>query len=123
MERAIPILPIDNPEEAKRFYVECLGLSLVFEAHCRDEPQAGIIIGVERGTIRIHLDCPMPGHGRDACVCLDAADADASYGEWRTRVTLRKAPEDQPWGARTSDVMDPFGNTLVVAAPAIERRA
>ncbi len=33
MERAIPILPTDGPEEAKRFYVDALGFSLVSGAH------------------------------------------------------------------------------------------
>ena len=33
MERAIPILLVDDPEAATRFYVESLGFRLVSEAH------------------------------------------------------------------------------------------
>lgn len=117
MERAIPILPMDDPEEAKRFYVDALGFSLVFEAHYPEQSATGTIIGVERGTIRIHLDCPMSGHGREACVYLEVTDADVLYEEWRSKVTIRKPPMDQSWGARTFDVIDPFGNSLFVVGP------
>ena len=117
MERAIPILPIDDPAEAKRFYVDALGFRLVFEAHYPDDSVDATILGVERGSIRIHLDSPMPGHGRDACVYLDLADADALYEEWRNKVTIDAPPEDQPWGARTFTVMDPFNNALFVVGP------
>lgn len=117
MERAIPILPIDDPEAAKSFYVDGLGFQVVFEAHYGHEGTEGTIIGIERGTIRIHLDSPMPSHGRDACVCLDVEDADAYYEEWRTKVTIREPPRDEPWGARTFSVMDPSGNSLFVVGP------
>ena len=117
LERAIPILPVDDPAEAKRFFVDTLGFRLVFEAHYPYDPGGGTILGVERGSIRIHLDCPMPGHGRDACVYLDVADADALYEEWRSDVKIDAPPEDQPWGARTFTVMDPFNNSLFVVGP------
>ena len=45
------------------------------------------IMGLERGTIDLTIDAPMSGHGREAC------------------------------GARTFDVMDPFGNTIFVIGP------
>lgn len=121
MERAIPILPVDDPERAKRFYVGCLGFRVVFEGHYPHEPEEGTIIGVERGGIRIHLDCPMPGHGRDACVCLDVSDADALYEEWSSSVEISGPPVNESWGGRTFGVMDPFGNTLFVVGPSAVR--
>jgi len=117
MERAIPVLPIDDVKKARAFYVDALGFRLVFEAHYPHDPEDGTILGVERGTIRIHLDCPMPGHGRDACVYLDVDDADALYGEWSANIDIADGPADQPWGARTFTMMDPFGNALYVAGP------
>lgn len=120
MERAIPILPVDDPEVAKNFYVEGLGFHVVFEAHYRHEDLMGTIIGVERGTIRIHLDSPMPGHGRDTCVYLDVEDADNYYEEWRTKVTIKEPPRDEQWGARAFCVTDPFGNSLFVVGPPVE---
>ncbi len=123
MERAIPILPIDDPEAAKRFYVDGLGFTVAFEAPYLHHPTNGTIIGIERGSIRIHLDCPMPGHGREACVYLDVADADALYEAWRDRITIDAPPESQAWGGRTFTVMDPFGNALFVVGPLPGRKA
>ena len=114
MELAIPQLPGDDLEVAKRFYVEGLGFRVTFEAS--DDGRTGLL-GLERGTIRITIDCPMPGHGRDACVAFEVESADACYEEWRDRVEIRRPPQDEPWGARTFDLIDPFGNTIFVMGP------
>jgi hypothetical protein len=37
--------------------------------------------------------------------------------EWRDHVEIRRPPKDEAWGARTFDVMDPFGNTIFVIRP------
>jgi uncharacterized glyoxalase superfamily protein PhnB len=120
MERAIPILPAEDVETAKTFYVYGLGFQVVFEISYPLDRGNGTIIGLERGNARLHLDCPMPGHGRDACVYLEVNDADTLYQEWQSKVEIRKPPEDQPWGARTFDVIDPFGNTLFVVGSSID---
>jgi uncharacterized glyoxalase superfamily protein PhnB len=112
VERAIPILPMDDLEVAKRFYEQGLGFNVVFQVAYPHESGEGCIIGLERGTMRVHLDSPMPGHGRGVCVLLEVLDAEALCQEWRSKVEIRKPPETQPWGARTFDVIDPFGNTL-----------
>jgi len=111
MERAVPVLPADDLAAAKRFYVDGLGFRVVFEA--TDDGKAGLL-GVERGGMRITIDSPMSGHGREACVSLEVDSADAYYDEWRSRVEIRRPPRDEPWGARTFDVIDPFGNTIFV---------
>lgn len=111
MERAIPILFADNLQIAKEFYVDQLGFEVRFEA---TENGTTGLLGVDRGTISLTLDCPMSGHGREACVSLQVVDADAYYNEWRDRVEIRRPPRDEPWGARTFDVIDPFGNTIFV---------
>jgi uncharacterized glyoxalase superfamily protein PhnB len=54
---------------------------------------------------------------REACVSLQVEDADAYYDEWRERVEIRRPPVNEPWGARTFDVVDPFGNTIFVMGP------
>ena len=114
MERAIPILPADDLRVAKEFYVDRLGLGLRFEA--TDDGTTGLL-GLERGDIALTLDSPMSGHGREACVSIEVNDADAYFNEWQTRVDIRRPPEDQTWGARTFDVIDPFGNTIFVMGP------
>jgi uncharacterized glyoxalase superfamily protein PhnB len=30
---------------------------------------------------------------------------------------MLRAPTDEPWGARTFDLLDPFGNTIFVIGP------
>ena len=114
MERAIPILPADDLRVAKEFYVNRLGFDVRFEATA--DGTSGLL-GVDRGAISLTLDCPMSGHGREACVSLQVEDADAYYDEWRDRVEIRRAPKNEPWGARTFDLIDPFGNTIFVMGP------
>jgi uncharacterized glyoxalase superfamily protein PhnB len=114
MERAVPVLPVDDLRAAEEFYVGKLGFKVLFAA--TDDGKNGIM-GVERGTICLTLDSPMSGHGRDACVSLHVEDADAYYQEWRERVEIRRPPKDESWGARTFGVMDPFGNTIFVIGP------
>ena len=114
MERAIPHLPADDLRVAKKFYVDGLGFQVRFEA---TEDGGTGILGLERGSIRLTIDVPMPGHGRDVCVSLEVEDVDRYYAEWSARVRVLRAPIDEPWGARTFDLLDPFGNTLFVMGP------
>jgi catechol 2,3-dioxygenase-like lactoylglutathione lyase family enzyme len=115
MERAVPVLPVDDLAVARAFYVEKLGFQVAFEA--TDDGREGLL-GVERGTISLTLDCPMSGHGRQACVTIEVTDVDAYHREWSARVAVLRAPRDEPWGARSFDLLDPFGNTIFVIGPA-----
>jgi uncharacterized glyoxalase superfamily protein PhnB len=114
MERATPVLPADDISAAKSFYVDRLGFSIRFEVS--GDGKNGLL-GLQRGTMYLTLDSPMSGHGRDACVSLEVEDADAYYAEWRNRVDVKRAPKDEDWGARTFDLIDPFGNTIFVMGP------
>ena len=114
MERAIPVLPADDLNVAKEFYVNRLGFDVRFEA--TEDGKMGLL-GVDRGTISLTLDSPMSGHGREACVSLQVDDADAYYNEWQDRIEIRRAPKNETWGGRTFDIIDPFGNTIFVIGP------
>jgi len=114
MERAIPVLPADDLSVAKDFYATKLGFRVVYEVS--DDGRNGIL-GVARGAIQITLDSPMDGHGRNACVSIEVDDADAYFAEWNQRVTVLRPPKDESWGARTFDLLDPFGNTIFVMGP------
>lgn len=114
MELAVPILPVDDLSVAKQFYVDKLGFDLDFEASA--DGKTGLL-GVHRGTIQITLDCPMAGHGRDACVSLRVDSADKYYEEWRVKTPVMRAPRNESWGARTFDLSDPCGNTIFVMGP------
>jgi len=114
MERATPLLPADDLRTAKTFYVERLGFDIRFEL---SKDGRNGLLGLERGSIYLTIDSPMAGHGRDACVALEVNDADAYYAEWRSRVEVKRPPKDEAWGARTFDLIDPFGNTIFVMGP------
>ena len=114
MERAIPVLPADDLSVAKDFYATKLGFRVLYEVS--DDGKCGIL-GLARGSIRITLDSPMDGHGRNACVSLEVDDADAYFDEWSHKVHVLRSPKDEPWGARTFDLLDPFGNTIFVMGP------
>ena len=114
MERAIPILPVDDLSAARRFYIDALGFTVRFEAS--EDGRTGLL-GVARGEIALTLDCPMSGHGRNACVSLQVESADRYYDEWRQRVSVSRPPRNEEWGSRTFDLQDPFGNTLFVMGP------
>jgi catechol 2,3-dioxygenase-like lactoylglutathione lyase family enzyme len=114
MERAVPVLPADDLAVAKTFYVDGLGFSVTFEVS--EDGRTGLL-GVERGAIALTLDCPMDGHGRNACVSLEVDDADACYREWSAKVAVLRAPKNEEWNARTFDLLDPFGNTIFVIGP------
>ncbi|HEX3435859.1 MAG TPA: hypothetical protein VHT24_03755, partial [Pseudacidobacterium sp.] len=75
------------------------------------------LLGIERGTIQLTIDCPMQGHGRNACVSLQVDDTDAYYSEWGKKVAVLRAPKNESWGARTFDLLDPSGNTIFVMGP------
>lgn len=111
VERAVPILPMDDLATARQFYVDGLGFEVTFEA--AEDGKTGLL-GVKRGTIAITLDCPMDGHGRNACVSLEVEDADRYYKEWKSRVKVGRAPQNETWGKRTFELTDPFGNTIFV---------
>jgi uncharacterized glyoxalase superfamily protein PhnB len=114
MERAVPILPADDLAVARDFYASKLGFAVLFEV--TDDGKSGLL-GVGRGTIRITLDSPMEGHGRHACVSLEVDDADAYFEEWSAKADMLRAPKNEEWGARTFDLLDPFGNTIFVIGP------
>jgi hypothetical protein len=114
MERAVPHLPADDLSIAKDSYVSKLGFEVAYEAS--EDGRSGIL-GLTRGTILIAIDSPMEGHGRNACVALEVTSADAYYDEWSRKVEVLRPPRNEPWGARTFDLLDPFGNTIFVMGP------
>jgi catechol 2,3-dioxygenase-like lactoylglutathione lyase family enzyme len=114
VELAVPILPVDDLAAARLFYIDQLGFQLEWESSA--DGKTGLL-GLRRGTMILTLDCPMSGHGREVCVSLRVDDADKYYDEWKSRIAVKRAPRNEPWEARTFDVIDPFGNTIFVIGP------
>ena len=116
MERAVAILPATDLAVARKFYVDGLGFTVSWQWKATDDGKEGLL-GLVRGGMELTIDCPMSGHGRDACVSLRVDNADAYYEEWRPKVPIKHPPRDEDWGARTFGVTDPFGNTIFVIGP------
>ena len=112
---SVPILPSRDLVVAKEFYVDTLGFLIIF-----DSSNGGTsgIVGLEREGMRINLDSPMEGHGRNACVSLEVNDLDSLYTEWSARMEGLHPPVDQSWGARTFEFQDPDDNTIFVVGSA-----
>jgi catechol 2,3-dioxygenase-like lactoylglutathione lyase family enzyme len=119
LEHAVPILPGDDLTVAKDFYVRKLGFTVRFEA---SEDGKNGIMGLERGSIELTIDCPMSGHGRNACASLIVNSADAYYEEWRQKVEFQRPPMNEEWGARTCGFQDPFGNSIFIIGPTADHR-
>lgn len=116
-DRAIPIFPGDDLDLAKDFYVRKLGFTVAWEH--REDDRTGMM-GLERGTIELMIDCPMTGHGRNVCASVRVHSADAYYDAWKDKVKLDRAPMNEPWGGRTFGCTDPFGNLLFIVGPVVE---
>lgn len=114
MEQAIAVLPGDSVTVARKFYADALGFDVAWEASANGVDG---LIGFKRGGMELTVDCPMSGHGRNACISLRVSDADSYHEEWRRRVPIEQAPQDQEWGSRTFSITDPFGNTIFVMGP------
>jgi catechol 2,3-dioxygenase-like lactoylglutathione lyase family enzyme len=119
VERAVPIIPGSDIRAMKEFYVDKLGFELAWEDLSEDNDVDGLM-GIKRGDIVITIDCPMMGHGRNACVSLEVEDADRYYNAWKGNVQIETPPANQWWGGRTFTVHDPAGNTIFVIGPVVE---
>jgi hypothetical protein len=64
--------------------------------------------------MRINVDSPMEGYGRNACVGLEVVDIAALHAEWSQYIELPQAPREEPWGAITFELQDPDDNTIFV---------
>lgn len=110
---AIPILRIFDIDKARQFYIDWLGFRIDWEH--RSEPDLPIYLQISRQGFRLHLS----EHHGDACpgakvfvVTADIHDLHRELTEKRYAYN-RPAIEDAPWGAKTIEVTDPFGNRLL----------
>lgn len=116
MERAIPVLQINDYDEATAYYVEFLGFSIDFE--WRHEEGFPVYMGVSRGQLALHLtehrgDLSGPGAAH-----LQVRSVNDLYGELKARRdSMAEAPVTQAWGSTELKIVDPFGNRLTFASP------
>ena len=117
MERAIPVLRIDNYEKAKSYYLEFLGFELEFEwRHADGLP---VYMGVKRGALVLHLtehrgDADGPG-----AAYLQVENVRLLHLELQQHGSSDE-PIDQAWGSTELKLVDPFGNKLTFTSPTLK---
>ena len=117
MERAYPILRIDDYEEAKSYYIEFLGFKIDFEwRHAEDFP---VYMGVSRGGLALHLSEHLgEPAGRPGAVQLQVENVFDIYEELKSKKSdMTEEPIDQAWGSTELKLMDPFENQLTFTSP------
>jgi uncharacterized glyoxalase superfamily protein PhnB len=110
--RTIPILRIFSVEKAKEFYCGFLGFKVDFE-HTFDD-NSPTYMQVSRGDLRLHLSehygDGSPGvHVHVQMTGVDALQAEVIAKKYKY---LRPGVHDAFYGARTMNVIDPFGNRI-----------
>ena len=108
----VPILRSFDEGKAREFYIEWLGFSVVFEH--RFEPDLPLFMQISLGEVVLYLsehhgDCS-PG-AKIVIETTGVAEYQASlmakkYGYARPGLV------DQPWGATTMTIADPFYNRI-----------
>ena len=110
MERVIPVLQIDDYQEAIDFYVARLGFTIVFEH--RHEPGFPVFMAVKKGDLVLNLSEHGRGHqGSEVYIVV------ADIQQWHQQclvnnITPEHPPTPMPWGNTEMLIKDPFRNAL-----------
>jgi uncharacterized glyoxalase superfamily protein PhnB len=104
-----------NEAQARAFYIDLLGFSVVFEH--RFAPGMPLYMGIRRGECNLHLtehtgDCGVQAGLRIACTDVDAFAAELAAKHAALGIAQAPIPQQMPWGTRDFTVTDPFGNRL-----------
>ena len=113
----IPILRIFSVEKAKEFYLGYLGFTWDWEHHFDDN--APLYAQVSRAGVILHLSEHHGDASPGSAVLIRVKDI-AGYHRELTAKDYRYARpglEDEPWGAQSVKVTDPFGNRLLFNEP------
>ena len=110
MEQVLPVLQIDDYDDAVDFYIKRLGFEIVMEH--RHEPNFPVFMIVKHGALHLALSEHGRGHqGSEVYVYVDDIRA------WHERcvengVPLENEPQRMPWGNTEMLVVDPSRNAL-----------
>jgi uncharacterized glyoxalase superfamily protein PhnB len=105
-----PVLPVDNAEETTRFYKDALGFET---SHTYGQPPFYVV--VKRGSVHIHFsEREDTTFEIEPChVFIRVSDVDAVYEEFMSKgLEIEVPPEDQDYGMREFDLLDPNGHFL-----------
>ena len=107
-----PILRSFDEAQMRRFYVDFLGFTVLFEH--RFEPGLPLYVGLKRDACELHLSEHHGDATPGASMRIAVDDVDALAAELMAKHVSHNRPQvhTQPWGTRDFTVTDPFGNRL-----------
>ncbi len=107
-----PILRSFDEAQMRRFYVDFLGFTVLFEH--RFEPGLPLYCGLKRDACELHLSEHHGDATPGAAMRIAVDDVDALATELMGKHASHNRPQvhTQPWGTRDFTVTDPFGNRL-----------
>ena len=109
---AIPLLHVENPVVAEKFYCDQLGFKKTFTYQPFGETGPSYL-GIMRDGVRIHLSS-FPEDGKSGTpIVLVVDDVDILFKEFTTKnVQIDLAPVDQSWGNREMYLKDGDNNSI-----------
>jgi len=113
----VPVLRIFSVEKAREFYVDFLGFTWDWEH--RFDDNAPVYAQVSRTGLVLHLSEHHGGGSPGAQINIHMTGIEELHRELSEKEYRYARPglEEQPWGARTITVSDPFSNRLTFTEP------
>ncbi len=113
----VPILRMFDIAKAREFYVDFLGFTWDWEH--RFDDNAPLYAQISRAGIVIHLSEHHGDGAPGSHITIQTKGIAALHRELTAKKYRYARPglEDQPWGARTITVADPFANRLTFSEP------
>lgn len=110
--RTIPILRIFSVEKAKEFYCGFLGFHVDWEHTF--EPDTPVYLQVSRGDLRLHLSEHHGDSVPGVRIFVEMSGVEAFHREVTEKgyKYLRPGLNEEFYGARSLNVIDPFGNRI-----------
>ncbi len=117
-DKVVPLLTVNDFDEAKSFYIEKLGFVVAFE----NEAYLGLRTPEEG---KGELGFMKPGDqklstfsGDGLTYCLEVKNVDVEHDRLlSTGVTVIQPPQDNPWGDRSCIITAPYGVAVYIYQP------
>ncbi|MFT5323732.1 MAG: putative glyoxalase superfamily protein PhnB [Planctomycetaceae bacterium] len=114
VKTAFPLLQVESPAAAAKFYVDHFGFESIFETDWYVQLQNGTqeIAFIAVGHESIPSD--RQAFSRNVCLTLEVEDVDSAFEEVGKMMQIVTEPRDEDWGQRHFLGYDPSGIMLDV---------
>src|SRR4051812_47155853 len=110
--QVIPVFRMFDVEKAKEFYLGYLGFTIDWEH--RFEDNTPLYMQISRGSFVLHLSEHYGDGSPGSVVFVKVVGLDEYHKELSAKnyKYLRPGINQEPWGARSINLTDPFGNRI-----------